>query len=102
MPIKQLWPQKRPPSQDPMVRQLAAEWDRPSGNAFPVVVEEMNHRSERVHVYVVWDTWESLDADERSQIILDAAELVFPTVEPITIAMGLTPSEADRIGIDWR
>lgn len=57
-----------------------------------------------MHVYVVWSEWAHLGREERGEIIMDAAEKVKlpPDLQRITIAMGLTPDEADRFGIRWR
>src|SRR5438874_11149088 len=88
-----------------LVDRLAAEWSTPNAAAAePVILEEKNSRGEVVHVYVVWSDWAHLDRERRGEVIMDAAERVKQVgdVLKITIAMGLTPDEADRFGIKWR
>jgi len=45
-----------------------------------------------------------MDREQRGEISMDAAERVKAQDEllKITIAMGLTPDEADRFAIQWR
>lgn len=92
-------------AQAQLVDRLAAEWRNPTPNApEPVILEEANSQGEIVHVYVVWSDWSQLDRVQRGEVIMDAAEKVKPLadVSKITIAMGLTPEEADRFGVKWR
>ena len=72
--------------------------------AEPVILEEVNPRGGAIHVYVVWSVWPNFPREQRGEIIMDAAEEVKPKDEllRITVAMGLTPDEADRFGINWR
>ncbi|MCX7043878.1 MAG: hypothetical protein NTX50_00130 [Candidatus Sumerlaeota bacterium] len=52
------------------------------------------------HVTVIWDDWHDVEPLERGQIIMDAYEQVRPSdVLKITITMGLTTAEAERLGI---
>ena len=55
-------------------------------------------------MYVVWSAWNALGREMRGEIIMDAAEKAKPEsdVLKITVAMGLTPDEADRFGIQWK
>jgi hypothetical protein len=45
-----------------------------------------------------------MSRENRGEVIMDAAERIkpIPDVLKITIALGLTPEEADRFGIKWR
>ncbi len=88
-----------------LVNQLVAEWRSPnSAAAEPVILEERDRHGQVVHVYVVWSDWAHLNREQRGEVIMDAAEQVKPKDEVlnITIAMGLTPDEADRFQIKWR
>jgi hypothetical protein len=104
MPVKQ-YNSTRPPDQASLVSRLAQEWQTPnSGASEPVILEESDAKGKVVHVYVVWSDWSHLRREFRGEVIMDAAERVkLPDeVLNITIAMGLTPSEADSFGIKWR
>jgi hypothetical protein len=104
MPVRQYTPM-RTPDHARLVDLLADEWRTPNSAAQePVILEEPNSKGEIVHVYVVWSDWARLGRDVRGEIIMDAAERVkpLPEVLGITIAMGLTPGEADQFGLKWR
>ena len=104
MPVKQYKP-ARPADFDQLVDRLADEWKAPNSAApEPVILEEANPRGEVTHVYAVWSDWAHLSREVRGEILMDAAERVKPMTDvlKITIAMGLTPDEADRFGIKWR
>jgi len=103
MPVRNYTP-KHPP-QGKLIDQLVKEWRSQNSKAKePVILEEPNRKGEIEHIYVVWSDWAHLDRAARGEIIMDAAEKVkkLPDVMKITIAMGLTPDEADRYGLDWR
>jgi hypothetical protein len=55
-----------------------------------------------VHIFVKWTRWGELEQTVRSRIILDAYSEVKGEREAqkVTVAMGLTPEEATRMGID--
>ncbi len=96
---------KHPPEQAKLISQLAKEWQSTNSKARePVILEEANQKGEIDHIYVVWGDWAHLDRAARGEIIMDAAEEVKPKADvlKITIAMGLTPDEADRFGLKWR
>ncbi len=84
-------------------RRLIAEWreEAAQAGAAPEIVEETNAAQKLVHVYVIWDDWADIDAQTRSEMIVDALQEVRGTaaVLDLSIAMGLTPAEAKRIGI---
>lgn len=102
MPVREIHP-ARSPEREALVRELLAEWSYPTANPEPVVLEQFGPDHKLVHVYVVWDKWRQLDGVERSEIIMEAAEKRAPREYlNVTIAMGLTPEEADRFGIKWR
>lgn len=87
-----------------LVDQLAREWNAPAANASePLILEEFDRRSVLTHVYVVWSHWRGVDRAERSEIIMDAAEKRFGPAKAleITVAMGLEPDEARRMGLKF-
>jgi hypothetical protein len=56
--------------------------------------------SSESHVYAVWDDWGKLDQQARSELIIEAYWEVFDVKGlALTVAMGLTPDEAKRMGI---
>jgi hypothetical protein len=105
MPVKQIGPRQPGPTEQQLIDRLVKEWKNPIANASqPVILEEHDSAKRLVHIYVVWDDWASLNAEERSNIILDAAQIVKSHNQSIdiTVAMGLTPDEADRLRLDYR
>jgi hypothetical protein len=100
MPVREL-ASKHPPEHAELVTELAREWKNPSQGPEPLILFERDPKKKVMHVYVVWDKWRNTDRVARSEIIMDAAERSLPADEVlnITIAMGLTPDEAQRFGI---
>jgi hypothetical protein len=51
----------------------------------------------------VWSRWSGIDRAERSEIIMDAAEKTLGPSKAldITVAMGLEPAEARRMGLKF-
>jgi hypothetical protein len=93
------------PDQVRLTNALETEWRTPNPKAQePVILEESDAKGNIVHVYVVWSDWAQLNRETRGDIIMDSAERVksLVDVQKITIAMGLTPDEADRFNIKWR
>jgi hypothetical protein len=104
MPVKQ-YQQYQTSEHASLAAALAAEWINPQpAISEPVILEETVRGQGVAHVYVVWSKWADLDGVERSEIIMEAAEKKFSPDEVlnISIAMGLTPIEADRLHIEWR
>jgi hypothetical protein len=107
MPVRR--PQRaREPKHPKLVEAIAGELDNTSGRPLPdqtpVIVEERPPRG-ALHVYVVWNdpAWVELERQERSEVIIDAYEQKQPDdAYKITIAMGLTSNEADRMRINYR
>lgn len=82
-------------------RSLAAEFHQPSpGYVQPLI--SVTQPGERTHVLVVWDEWKSLSQQERSGIIMRAYEQQYGSDEAreISVAMGLTSAEAERLGFE--
>ena len=83
---------------------LMNEWTKPKQKGQPIIVLE-GKKGEPQHVYVIWDKWQGLEQRDRSEIIMDVVENLsgkhaFPDSTTVTVAMGLTPEEAKRMGID--
>ena len=84
---------------------LVEEWSSPQqGAAEPVIIEEADTQGRvPTHLYVIWNAWSDLDQIERSEIIMEACEQVRGRdfALNVTVAMGLTTREAERMGIEY-
>ena len=85
---------------------LKNEWLNPqSGLAEPIVIEEESPQTQTLRLYVVWSKWAALSQQQRSEIVMDAFSLVATKenrpqdVARVTIAMGLTREDAERMQI---
>lgn len=79
---------------------LIAEWEgHPGVQPLPDILEETDAQNRIIHVTVTWDDWSALDAQTRSEMIVDALQAVKgeAAVLELTIAMGLTHAEAARL-----
>jgi hypothetical protein len=67
----------------------------------PVIIEEQMRNSDRLQVYVKWEKWAGVREDHRGAAILDAFEKALGQeyARRIIIAMGVTPEEAEDLGI---
>ena len=100
-----------PQSSDPLVRELAAEIKADTlegATGAPVIIEESSAFSMNIGVTVVWNRWAKLSKEDRSRIIMAAyreakdappSGLLWP---PISLALGLTTEEADRLRVAYR
>lgn len=105
MPVRQLRPQQHGPHAKAFKERLLAEWKNPDDTASqPVILEQRGGTNQPMHVYVVWDDWAALSDVERSEVIMEAFEEHYGHAEAmnVTVAMGLTTAEADRLGIPYR
>lgn len=83
---------------------LVAEWQRAQDaeEPRPTIVEETDDSGNVVHVYVVWDAWANLEQEQRSAIITDAFWEAFGEKGlALTVAMGLLPEEAEKMGLEF-
>lgn len=88
-----------------LTAKLIREWEAPGEVGEPLIIQEAAALNEPPrHIYVVWSAWEQLSPLERSRIIMNAAEAIgsIDYSLHVTVAMGLTPQEAERIGITFR
>ena len=55
-----------------------------------------------MNVYVLWNKFQSVTVQERAEIILEAYEIAQgkPEMLRIAIALGLTPLEAENLGLN--
>jgi len=86
-------------------RRLVAEWnDQQSDPPRPDILQETDRNGNVVHVYVTWDEWADLDAQTRSELIVDALQKAKgdAAVLELTLAMGLTPEESARLNVAVR
>lgn len=110
MPIRRKIPRTPPQKYDDLQRQLAKEWRNPRDSGQPVIIVE-EQEGAPIHIYVIWDDWSSISSQtDRSEIIMDTLDRLtdpvnppgpnpYPDVGRVTVAMGLTTEEADRMGI---
>src|ERR1700678_2260048 len=98
MPVRKLVRPGPSPTAQALLTRLVDEWQRPDpGAQQPIIIEESGGQDQPVHLYVVWDDWAPLGSIERSEVITDAYEQVQGRVgaNNVTVAMGLTPIEAE-------
>lgn len=82
-------------------QRLVDEWrDKSTQEPRPLIIHETDEQGQVIHVYVVWTEWGNLDQRMRSELITEAYWEVFDVKGLVlTVAMGLTPEEAKRMGI---
>jgi hypothetical protein len=98
MPVERIRMISDPPGYRALVDQLAAELLQNTADG-PSVIEEEQFGN-RIHVTVIWDAWSALSPEDRGRAIMDAYQKVRPDeVLQITIAMGLTKADADKLKI---
>lgn len=88
------------PDEKTLRGELEAELRNPKDSGEPdIIIDRANPST--THLYVIWSKWGDLEQMVRSRIILDAFTEVRGEEEAIdvTVSMGLTPSEADRLGV---
>ena len=85
---------------------LTAELQRPENTPAPpaapvIYMEESGTPDNYTHWYAVWDRFEGVDNEERSRLLLETIREVQGPTEAlrVTIAMGLTPAEAEGFGL---
>jgi hypothetical protein len=91
--------------QDELVGRLVAEWRGEDAPVPAPIIQEMTDTLDRtVHIYVVWDEWKDLRQGIRSEIIMDAFEIVRGPKKAleVSVAMGVTHAEAQKMGSPLR
>src|SRR5687767_2855226 len=86
---------------DEIERVLREQNPSPQTSDEPCVIWEENRYLNRINVTVVWDRWEGVDPEARGRIIIDAVEKAKgqPTSSRVTLALGVTKEQAQRMGI---
>jgi hypothetical protein len=105
MPVKKVERLAPGPVHQMLLQRLLEEWTHPNPAAQqPIILEESTGANQPMHVYVIWDEWTPLGSIERSEVVMDAYEQRYGRAAGanVTVAMGLTPVEADRLGIKYR
>ena len=105
MPVKKMPPRRASPLAEDLRRKLVEEWTSPKEKGEPLILQDSSGppSSRSTRIYVVWTEWGDLSLQERSEIIMDAYEQTHSTDETlsVTVALGLTPPEADRMRIPY-
>jgi hypothetical protein len=99
MSVRNITKRKRPENAEELTRDLVQELRHPSTKGQPEIIIEQPQPGQPIHLYVIWDIWDKLSLQERSEIIMDAYEEAVGKQESslITMAMGLTQPEAQRM-----
>jgi len=100
MPVRTRLEKSGVPAEGKLRADLVSELQNPKKRGEPDIIIERPHPS-TIHLYVIWKKWGNLEQMVRSRVILDAFAEVHgeKKASDVTIAMGLTPVEADRLGI---
>ena len=101
MPIRERALQRTDvPSERELRDELEAEFANPKESGEPEIIIERPAPG-TTHLYVIWSRWAGVEQLVRSRIILDAYEATQETEEvlKVTVSMGLTPDESDRLGV---
>jgi hypothetical protein len=103
MPIRNLKPQSNQNSLE-LKAALVNEMRNETSTGPLILKEDAGFPAKSLHVFVVWDDWRGSTQKERSEVVMDAFEEVYGQAEAqrITVAMGLTEEEADKIIPQWR
>ena len=101
MPVRRGLPRSTPPGAPDLEERLTQELTSPTEQGQPLVFEEPPAPAPVTRIVVVWDDWASLTQQERSEIIMRAYERTKgeQAVLKIAVAMGITATEAQRMGI---
>ena len=102
MPVVRRSPSNRHPHHDALVDELVRHIrGEPNLPEFPRIIEETVPLSPSIRVHVLWDEWESVRDVERSEIVLEAYDRARGREEmlKISVASGLTPRDAQRLGL---
>lgn len=100
MPIRDSLDRVGVPNEAELRNELEAELRNAKQEGEPLIVIERPHPS-TTHLFVIWSRFDDLEQIVRSRLILDAYENVKGKAEAakVTVSMGLTRGEADRMGI---
>jgi hypothetical protein len=104
MPFHRATVRPRPANAADLEERLVQEMTAPNQDdpsAQPIIVAEPPGDGPITRLFVIWDEWAALSQQDRSEIIMAAYARVRgqPDAVRISVAMGLTPAEAARMGI---
>lgn len=100
MPVRDTLKRQAVPSEEELRSELKAELVVPKESGEPeIVIERPNNAT--THLFVIWSKWGDLEQTVRSRIVIDAFAEVRgeDEADKVTVAMGLTPAEAARLGV---
>ena len=100
MPIRDTLTRHDLPSEADLRQLLVAELNAPHEGGEPdIIIQCPNPLT--THLFVIWTSFDGLEQVVRSRIILDAFQAARgeQEVRKVTVAMGLTPEEAQRAGL---
>lgn len=100
MPVRDTLKKREVLGEETLRTELSTELENPKASGEPEIVIERPNPS-TTHLFVIWSKWNDLEQMVRARIILEAYEKVKGAIEvdKVTVAMGLTPLEAARLGI---
>ena len=100
MPVRDTLRRPGVAGEETLREELSHELTAPKARGKPQIVIERPNPS-TTHLFVIWSKWGDLEQMVRSRIILDAYTEAKGEAEAInvTVAMGLTPTEASRLGV---
>ena len=105
MSVVQRIPQSGVQKSEALRSRLAQEWqDNKNGTLEPIIIQEKaQYYNDLLHFYVIWSEWAEMPQRDRSNVILEAYKASHPNEAGmrVSIAMGLTPEEAKRMGIQY-
>lgn len=94
------------PTRLALLQRLVEELKNPeTSHHEPNIIEDKTPprfgNTDAIRLYVVWNDWSDLDRQARSEIIMEAYQESEGLEEAlkVTLAMGLTPDEARRMGL---
>lgn len=102
MPFRRANARARPAAAETLEERLAREIGAPTEDPnAPVIVAEPPGEGPIARLFVIWDAWDSISQQDRSEIIMNAytRERGQADALRISVAMGLTRAEAGRMGI---
>src|SRR5258708_8899845 len=102
MPFRRATARARPAAAETLEDRLAGEMDAPTEDPnAPVIVAEPPGNGPITRLFVIWDEWDSISQQDRSEIIMNAYVRAKGQADAVrvSVAMGLTRAEAGRLGI---
>lgn len=101
MPVRDSLYTRNLPDEADLRAELISELRAPNESGEPVIVIERS-RPSSIHLFAVWSRFEEVEQYVRSRVLLDAFKEAKGEDEAlkVTVSMGLTPVEAQRMGIE--